>query len=472
MGADLHEKRRVALVSMLACLGLVLAKTAAGYLSNSVGVLSEAASSSLDLVVTLLTYVSVRVAEKPADANHPYGHDKIENVSAFLETVLLLVACSWIVWEALTRLAGQAAQVEVTPWLVGVLVGSMAVDFFRARALAAVARRHDSQALEADALHFAVDFWTTGVVLLGVVAVWAGDRFEMPWLRHADPIAALGVACTILVLLFKLGRRSLSGLMDESTEDLRAAVVDAAQGVEGVLAVEKVRARRSGSRHFVDLTVGVARTLPFERVHAITERIERAVRERMPNTDIVVHPEPRAHGDESIFDRIRAIAQRSDLMVHELTAHRVFEDGTPENLLVIDLDAEVDERLTLREAHALVDRVEAEILERHPEVTRVNFHLETLGRDAVPASALAGLTHELEEFLGGVRAKFPEVLDCHDVQVRRAEGKIVASCHAVLDGEIPIVRVHDLTQQVEDWARRHFPQIARISIHGEPPESG
>jgi divalent metal cation (Fe/Co/Zn/Cd) transporter len=234
--------------------------------------------------------------------------------------------------------------------------------------------------------------------------------------------------------------------------------------------VDRVRTRRAGSRTFVDVTIAVPRTIPFERVHDISDRVEDAVRGILPQADVMVHMEPQAAADENLFDQVRAIAQRHNLLIHELSAHQVREGPNDPGRLILDLDAEVDERLTLREAHALADRVEKEIYRQLPQVSQINTHIETLERDILPAAELDDLSRALEAHLREAPYHFPQVLDCHDLQVRQVEGKIVVSCHAVLDGYLPIARVHDLTQELEARVRRNFPQIFRLHIHTEPPE--
>jgi divalent metal cation (Fe/Co/Zn/Cd) transporter len=351
-----------------------------------------------------------------------------------------------------------------------VLFLSLGIDFVRSRALSRVARKYQSQALEADALHFSVDLWTTLVVLFGLAAVWASDRFNLVWLRHADPLAALVVAGALLFLLLQLGKKSASVLLDTAPAGVRTQVEAAVAGVEGVLRVDRVRARQAGNRSFVDVTIAVPRTLPFERVHQISDQVEAAVEKALPHADVVVHMEPREDVAESLFDKVRAIAQRHNLLVHELSAHQVRgEHGEPDRL-VLELDAEVDERLTLREAHELIDRVEREIQRELPRVSDINTHIETLGHEIVPAAELEELARALESFLREVPYHFPELLDCHEVHVRQAEGKIVASCHATLKADLPITRVHDITQELETRTYRRFPQLFRLTIHTEPAE--
>ncbi|MDA2913786.1 cation-efflux pump [Acidobacteriia bacterium AH_259_A11_L15] len=466
-----REKKSVALTSLLAALLLVSLKTIVGLTTLSLGVLSEAAHSGLDLVAAAVTYLSVRVSDKPADADHQYGHGKFENFSAFLETGLLLVACAWIVWEAVSRLFFKEVHVEPSLWAFGVMAVSIVVDHFRARALDRVARKYQSQALEADALHFRTDVWSSSVVILGLVGVLLAERFGWTGLRHSDPIAALVVAALVVWISLRLGKRTVDVLLDAAPAGLRTRVESAVAGVEGVLSVERVRTRRAGNRTFVDLTIAVPRTIPFERVHDISDRVEHAVRRLLGQADVMVHMEPRAAVDEDLFDQVRVIAQRNDLLVHELSAHRVPQGPTGRAQLILDLDAEVDERLSLRQAHTLADRVEKEIYRQLPQVTQINTHIETLGHRVATAAQLDELARALAHHLRDAPGEFPELLDIHQVQVHEVEGKIVASCHATLAGELPIGCVHDLTQGLETRARRRFPQLFRFTIHTEPPEA-
>lgn len=464
-----REKRSVALTSLLAALFLVTIKTIVGVTTLSLGVLSEAAHSGLDLVAAGVTYFSVRVADKPADADHQYGHGKVENFAAFIETGLLLITCGWIVWEAIHRLFVRPVHVEPSLWAFGVMVISIVIDHFRSRELGRVARKYNSQALEADALHFRTDVWSSIVVIFGLLGVLAAQRWQLTWLKNADPIAALVVAGIVVWISVQLGKRTVDALLDAAPAGLRTEVESAVATVDGVLVVERVRTRSAGAGTFIDLIIGVPRTLPFHRVHSISEQVEEAVRARIPRADVVVHMEPRAADDESFYDKVRAIAQRNNLHVHELSAHDV-KEGSGVGSLILDLDVEVDETLNLREAHALADQVEKEIYRELPRVSHINTHIETLAREIAPGEELDGLARALEAYLANAPARFPDLQDCHDIQVRSVDGKVVVSFHAVSDGSLPITRVHDITQQLETHIHRRFPQIFRLTIHTEPPE--
>ena len=182
------EKRSVAGNSVLAALAITVLKIVVGVTTGSLGILSEAAHSGLDLIAAIITFFSVRVSDKPADADHQYGHGKVENFSAFIETGLLLLTCVWIVWEAVKRLFFRNVEIEPTVWAFVVMVLSIGVDLWRSRALGRIAVKYDSQALEADALHFSTDVWSSGTVILGLLLVLVGRIYHIEWLRDADPV--------------------------------------------------------------------------------------------------------------------------------------------------------------------------------------------------------------------------------------------------------------------------------------------
>jgi cation diffusion facilitator family transporter len=316
-----REKRMAALGSVGSAVVLVSLKVFLAALTGSLGILSEALHSILDLVAAVITYLSVRVADKPADAQHLYGHGKVESFSAFVETGLLLLTALYIIWEAFQRLLFHAPHdVHASLAAILILALTMGIDFVRARALARVAKKYPSEALEADALHFSTDVWSTFVVVLGISGAWLGVRFNIPWLGSLDAFAALGVAGVIIWIGSRLGRQTVDALLDVAPQGLRERIANAVDETEGVLQTERVRVRRAGQRYFVDVTISVPRTASLEQAHAASEAVERNIENIVP-ADVVVHVEPRARNDEPLFETIRAIAQRRGLAVHELSAH-------------------------------------------------------------------------------------------------------------------------------------------------------
>src|SRR5262245_41873232 len=310
-------KQKVALSSIAASAGLTVTKAVVGLATGSLAILSEAAHSLVDLAATVMTYFAVRVSGKPADEEHHYGHGKVESVTALAETALLFLLSGVVVWEALQRLiGGHGHAVEATIWAFAVIVGSIIVDFFRARVLYRVASETSSEALEADALHFGSDMWSSAAVLIGLVAV----AFGYPW---ADSAAAIVVAVFICVAGWRLGRRTIDTLTDTAPPGIAKQITAIATRVPGVVAVERVRARQFGAESFIDLGVAVSRTLPLDRVSAVKENLARAIRTDLPKAEVTVTTEPRALDNETVLERVMVIARNRGLAVHHVTVHSI-----------------------------------------------------------------------------------------------------------------------------------------------------
>jgi cation diffusion facilitator family transporter len=261
--------------------------------TGSLGILAEAAHSGLDLVAAGLTFVAVRLSGRPADREHLYGHGKIENLSALAETLLLLLTCAWIVWEAVHRLRAHHTEIEVTVWSFAVMLTSIVVDVSRSRLLSRAAIKYHSQALEADALHFTTDVWSSSVVIVGLAAVKAGDWWpRLLFLRSADAIAALGVSALVVWVSVRLGRRTLDALIDRAPQGMEQRIIAAVEGVEGVRNCHNVRLRFSGPILFIDLHILVDGAQSLAQAHLLTETIEEVIRGLAPNADVTVHPEP------------------------------------------------------------------------------------------------------------------------------------------------------------------------------------
>jgi cation diffusion facilitator family transporter len=288
-----REKSSAALTSVIAAALLTLLKIIVGFLTGSLGILAEAAHSGLDLGAALVTYWAVRAAGKPADHDHLYGHGKIENLSALFETLLLLVTCIWIVYEAIERLFVKAVEVDASIWAFLVMGISIIVDYSRSRVLYRAARKHRSQALEADALHFSTDVWSSTVVILGLIAIRLKSVFpEAEFLTAADPIAALAVAVIVIVVGVKLGIRTVQALLDTAPAGVREKIKTRVESIPGVKDCHRIRVRSSGPQFFVDIHVLLDGTQTLEAAHALTETIENAIEEDLPGADVTVHPEP------------------------------------------------------------------------------------------------------------------------------------------------------------------------------------
>jgi len=455
------EKRAVATNSLLAALAITTLKIVVGVSTGSLGILSEAAHSGLDLIAAAVTLFSVRVSDKPADADHQYGHGKVENFSAFIETGLLLITCVVIIYEACKRLFFH--HVEIEPTLIAFLVMfvSMALDFWRSRALGKIADKYDSQALQADALHFSTDIWSSGVVAIGLLLVVAGRKLGIPWLIESDPVAALFVAGVIIWVSTRLALKTVDALLDTAPAGARSQIINALRTVEGLLEVDRVRIRRAGNRYFADVSVGLARNVTFQRSGQVADEVTRAVHQILPNTDVVVHSIPRAPFAENIFDRVRAVATRHNLNVHDVSIQDL--DGS----LHVEQHLEMDERLPLKDAHERVTRLEGEIRQDVPEIASILTHIESEPATIEQGEQMQRDAH-LEERLKSVGSEFPEILDMHDIEVKRVRDHVYVSCHCTFADDLPLARVHDVSTALEIRFKQEAPELFRVLIHPEP----
>lgn len=462
-----REKRWVALTSVVAAVALTLMKLVVGLTTNSLGILSEAAHSGLDLVAAVITLWAVRISGQPADGEHTYGHGKFENLSALFETLLLLLTCVWIVYEAVSRLFfREEVSVDPSVWAFLVVMVSMVIDFSRSRALSKAAKKHGSQALEADALHFSTDIWSSGVVLAGLVGVVAAEKFNLPWLVQGDSVAALGVALIVVWVSLKLGKKSVDDLLDSIPKNLQKRVMTAIARVPGVEEITRLRMRRSGPKVFADVTLTVGRSTAFERAHDIADLVEAAVRSELPTADVVVHVDPTARGDEGVTTTIRAVAGRHGLAAHGI---RIYHENGRRS---VELHLEVDDDLHLGEAHRQATAFEQALRESMPDLVRIVTHIEPSGDAAATFSAESADRLQIEKVLWEFLETSQLSARPHDVQVQKAGGELTVSFHCTLDAATAITDAHHFTERLEEYLRARVPGLSRVIIHVEPDQNG
>ena len=456
-----REKGLVALSSVFAAIGLTSMKLVIGLATGSLGILSEAAHSGLDMAAATVTLLAVRISGRPASERYTYGHGKVENLSALVETLLLLATCVWIIYEAVMRLFVRHVEVETSLWAFIIMATSIVIDFTRSRALYRVAKKYDSQALEADALHFSTDIWSSSVVIIGLGLVWLSRRLNIPWLAKADAVSALGVAGIVIYVSVQLGRRTIRALLDGVSPGLRDDVALAVH-VPGVLQVVRVRVRQSGPEAFVDAALTISRDTSLEAARDIVAQAEVAVRQIVPQADVVVEVQPVAQQDEDQITAVRMLAARQSLGVHSI---RIYEVG---GRRTIELHLEVRETLDMRTAHSQASEFEAALRKALPGLGEVITHIEPVGEGSATQVATREEEQQISEALAQVLQE--QQLQCHPHQVRvyRVEGQLAVSFHCQFDPGVKITEAHALTELVERELRTRLPAIRRVIIHGEP----
>lgn len=467
-------KGRVTTISLAAALALTALKLVVGIATGSLGMLSEAAHSGFDTVASLITFAAVRIADRPADADHPYGHGRVENLAAVLQGSLLIGTALAIIASALRRILIAPVAVETTPWAFLVMGTSIAVDLWRSTMLARAARRYHSRALEADALNFRADLLSSTVVIVGLALTTYGETVGMGrgWLANADAIAALFVAGMILWMSGGIAWRAVAVMLDRAPLDLADRMTHAAAAVPGVVRSHPVRLRESGNRLFADVNVTVARTTSLEQAHRVTDGVEAAIRGVEPRTEVLVHPEPAVAADETASEAIRAVALRHGAQTHH---EQVYVVG---DRLEASLHLEVPPEATLGEAHALAHALSQALEADDPRLARVDVHIEV----AVPqAERREEVTREHAALAGEIaRAAAGAGLAtrCHEVRLYRsapASGTTAGGISAVLHCDFPADQamgaVHRVTEHIEQVLLQRFPELHVVVIHAEPAEA-
>ena len=445
--------------SVLASAFMTIAKLVVGLMTGSLGILSEAAHSLIDLGAASMSYFAVRVSDRPADTEHPYGHGKIESVSALIETGLLFVTGLLILREAVLRLLSGAVEVEVTGYAVAVIAGSIAIDYGRSRALMKVAKATKSQALEADALHFSSDILSSSAVLVGLACVTLGYP-------QGDAFAAIAVSLVVFHVGWDMGKRTINVLIDAAPDGIAERVTTIAQTVPGVARVEQVRARPAGASVFIDILIRVSRTMPLDAAREVCDAVAAAVSKALPEAVPSVKAEPVALDNESVIDTVRIAAARLNLMVHDIGVHTL----GPRTHVCFDI--EVDENMNIQDAHAVADRAEKEIRAELGEEVQVDTHIDPRRFNVVIGSSIARATrNDIEEHIREAAGKVKGIVEVRNIWVQEGDDGLYVSLGCLFPPETPVRKVHSATVAVETHIRHSVHDVSRVVVHAEPAVS-
>ena len=451
-------KSRVAAISIFASAGMATAKFVVGITIGSLALISEALHSSVDVIATVVTWMVVRVSDLPADKEHHYGHGKLESLSALGVIAMLYVLAGGILVESYSRLHEGAPPPTISTLPFVVLLVDIAVNFWRAWVLNRTARDTKSQALAADAAHFASD-------VLGSVAVMIGLALSGLGYRWADAVAAIGVALVIALLGLRLARSTVETLIDRAPEGVSEKAAAAIRAVPGVVGVERLRVRMVGPTYFIEATVQVPRTFPIDRVEEIKRKAQAAVTSALDDADLTFTAVPVARNNESVRERVMVIARNSGLAVHHVTVHDLGDK------LTVSIDLEVDGEMALIEAHGIAHGLERNIREEFGEDVEVDSHIEPLepelplGSDAAP---------DRVEAIKAALARFAAdgaIHDIHNVRVRNTDAGEIVNFHCRAAPSMSVIKVHENVDEIERALRRAFPTVKRVISHAEPPNA-
>jgi cation diffusion facilitator family transporter len=459
MSSPVHNvKSRVAAISVVASAGMAAAKFVVGIAIGSLALISEALHSSIDVVATVITWMVVRVSDLPADEEHHYGHGKLESISALGVIALLYVLAGGILVESYSRLREGVSPptISVIPFIV--LLVDIAVNFWRARALDRTALATRSQALAADALHFASD-------VLGSLAVIVGLGLSALGYWWGDAAAAIGVAIMIALLGLRMARSTVETLLDRAPEGASEKARAAIRAVPGVLDIERLRVRMVGSTHFIDAVVQVPRTYPIDRVEEIKRKAQVNVVKALDDADLTFTAVPVARDNESVRERVMVIARNSGLAVHHVTVHDLG------GRLTVSIDLEVDGSMALTAAHGIAHELERNIRDEFGEDVEVDTHIEPLEPE-LPLGADAA--RDRVETIKAALSRFAAdtaIHDIHNVRVRDTDAGEIVNFHCRAAPSMSVIKVHENVDEIERALRRAFPTVKRVISHAEPPDA-
>ena len=449
-------KQRVAAISIVASASMAAIKFAVGVAIGSIALISEALHSSVDLIATIITWIVVRISDKPADAEHHYGHGKLESLSALGVIALLYILAGGIVVEAYSRLREGAAPPVLTALPFVVLAVDIVVNFWRARALHKTAMETKSHALEADALHFASDVLGSFAVIVGLGLT----AFGYAW---GDAGAAITVAVLISVLGLRLGKSTIETLLDRAPDGASEKAETAIRAIPGVVDVERLRVRMVGARHFVDATVQVPRTYPIDRIDDIKRKAQNAVTAALHDADLTFTAVPVARSNESVRERIMVIARNSGLAIHHVTVHDLG------GRLTVSIDLEVDGDMPLNAAHDIAHRLEHAIREEFGADVEVDTHIEPLEPELPHGTdAAIGRVETIQHALTRFAAESGAIHDVHNVRVRDTDAGEIVNFHCRALPSMSVIDVHEKVDEIERALRSTFPSVKRVISHAEP----
>jgi len=451
-----NKKESVALSSVFASAAMTVMKFVVGIMTGSMGIISEAAHSALDLGAAGLTLFAVKVSDKPADNRHPYGHGKVESVSALVETGLLFLTSAWIIYEAVHRMIAKNVEVEATWYAFAVIIISIVIDISRSRALSRVAKETHSQALEADALHFSSDIWSSCVVLLGLILVSFG-------VKGADSFAAIGVSLFVLVAGYRLGKRTIDVLIDTAPEGIADIVKEVAGNIEGVIGVEKVRVRPLGPSLFIEVEIGISRGFSLTRVTDISQKAKEAIQEKIEGADIVIYTKPIQLKDETMIDVVRTVAAKHVYSVHGVVVDNL--DGQK----FVSYDLELPGKLTVLEAHEIASHLEKEIQAEIGTDIELSTHVdpyiveETLSKNLSDEEILS-----LKKIVTDLVDQIGVIQGAHNILIRKIGEKIFITLHCYASPSETIEEAHIHASKLKTLIKDRLTNVYNVIVHIEP----
>jgi cation diffusion facilitator family transporter len=463
-----NEKIKVAVISIIASAALTILKLAVGFSSNSLGILSEAFHSSLDVIAAVMTFYAIRMAMRPRDLRYTYGYAKHESLTSLTEIILLFIVAGWVFYEGINRIFFESVYPEITIFSIGIMVVSIIVDFWRSGALYRVAKKSKSQALEADALHFKADMLTSTIVLIGLLIVFF---FKIP---NADAYAAIVVAGMIIYTSLGLGRRTLDVLLDKAPKGVYTQIIRSVSDLEGVSRAYDVRIRQVGPQTFIDLHIEVPRTYTHSKAHDVATSVEEKIRKTVPSCDVLVHVDAIEGKNETIMDRVRLVAAETEGIknIHSTyLSSSVEKDESKNKDMHLYLDVQMDNNLEFRKAHELIDKFESQVKQKIPEIKNITTHIETEVDENIPVGTEKPADKSILETIRNSALSIETVKECKDIGMISVNDElhITLTIKISTSENLTVDDAHKIATNVQNLIIKHV-GASRVIVHTEPTE--
>jgi len=453
------KKIRVANISLLAAIFIVLIKSLASYFSGSIGVLSELFHSSTDLVATLATIVSIRYSTKPPDKKYHYGREKVESFSALFQVGILVLMCAYLIYESIDRII-TPVDIKLNILVFAAILLCVFIDVQRSRTLMKISKETHSQALEADALHFRSDVMSSIVVLVGMIFSFFN------WWHLADPVSALIVSAIIIYTTFGLSKKAIGSLMDRVPDGIEENISEKILSIKGIEGIKTLRLRGSGSRVFVDAIILIGRTKSFSMTHDLMDMAERLIKDSFPNVDLVIHSEPIETDSETLNEKIRMVVNDSGFKCHDIFSHRIKDE------IFSELHVEIENTNDLIKAHDIISELEVKLLEKIPIIKKVKIHLDEPSEILFDTIDITESSNDLVDNIRKILDKEYKIEDYNDIKVVNSSGKIRISLSCSFKKDYSFDEVHDVVTILESKIYLHikdlYPNLSNVIIHAEP----
>ena len=464
-----NDKQKVAFSSVIAAFFLTAMKIIVGIFTGSLGIISEALHSLLDLFAAIITYFAVKFSDKPADSEHHYGHGKIESFSALIETVLLLVTCVWIIYEAVGKLFfDKSMEVKGSQWGIIIMIISIIVDLGRVKVLKKVAKEHGSQALEADALHFSSDVWSSSVVIIGLFCVFLGKQFNIPLLNLADPIAALGVAVLVIKVSIKMGKETINVLLDTAPTGMQELVFNETRNINGVLEISDIKIRLSGAIVFININIGVDKNKNHNELHIIVNEIRQRIQNKIPKSDIFISTIPielLINQDAEIYLAVKLIVEKFPICtnIHNI---RVYEVNGKKKVAA---HIELKENIELKESHDLAHKISSLLQEELAEIDNATIHFQCFEK-SILAEDITLTSQDIVLNIINTIKKICNDFNCYDITLYRQNNKISAFLKCELNQNYSVDKLDLVSKNIIYELKNNIDSVDSIHIHFEPSE--